>query len=209
MFCIASCLRSASSLIAARLRRCPSPKLVPVVDLLGLGPEGVSSAGVVPPASRARAPRRSTRGGRRGSGSRSAPGRSSPAKPSSGSWRISIDWIIRGAMRSFMSIRVCCDVSSRMVLVPPRIKNGWSDGRSRGRRPTDPRSMRTPEDAAIGGPASPQISIPSRHKSCVNRRLVSREPRIRSAAARSGRRRASPCWRTPGRSRTRGRGRAW
>ena len=34
----------------------------------------------------------------------------------SGSCKISIDWIMRGAMRSRMSVRICCEVSRRMVL---------------------------------------------------------------------------------------------
>ena len=37
-------------------------------------------------------------------------------KAMSGSCRISIDWIMRGAMRSRMSVRICCEVSRRMVL---------------------------------------------------------------------------------------------
>ena len=59
-----------------------------------------------------------------GRGSRSVPGRSSLAGPSAGSWRISIDWIIRGAMRSRMSMRICCEVSSRISAVPPREVRG-------------------------------------------------------------------------------------
>jgi hypothetical protein len=30
--------------------------------------------------------------------------------------KISIDWIMRGAMRRRMSVRICCEVSRRMVL---------------------------------------------------------------------------------------------
>ena len=40
-----------------------------------------------------------------------------------GSCKISIDWIMRGAMRRRMSVRICCEVSRRMVLTSAAEEN--------------------------------------------------------------------------------------
>ncbi len=119
IFCMASCLRSASSLKAARLGRCvspydsgqssepsePSPSNSPSVGS-SAGADGSSES-----VSEAGDSRRSTR---IGFSLNSWSIRSCSAIK--GNCKISIDWIMRGAIRRRISIRLCCEVSRRMVL---------------------------------------------------------------------------------------------